>query len=74
MGRTMLAMVAAATLAACASTNESTEAAARAECEAQGLPEGVLLSQCIARMEEAVRIARENGGAPPQPRNPGQPR
>lgn len=61
-------------LSACASTDNSAAAGARAECQAQGLPEGALMNECIARMEEAVRTARENGGAPPAPRPPAQPR
>lgn len=74
MVRALLTIVAAVALSACASTDEGAAAGARAECQAQGLPEGALMNECIARMEEAVRTARENGGAPPAPRAPGQPR
>lgn len=71
--RALLMIVAVVGLSACASTDDSAAAGARAECQAQGLPEGALMNECIARMEEAVRSARENRGAPPVPRS-GQPR
>lgn len=70
--RALVMIVAAVALGACASSDNAATAGARAECQAQGLPEGPLMNECIARMEEAVRSARENRGAPPTPRS-GQP-
>ncbi len=57
-------------LGACASVPSEAAEAARAECQAQGLPEGAAMQACVTQMEEAVRAARENGGAPPARRGP----
>lgn len=57
-------------LAACASVPSEATEAARAECHAQGVPEGSPMQACVTQMEEAVRAARENGGAPPTRRGP----
>lgn len=52
-------------LGACASVPSEAVEAARAECQAQGIPAGAPMDRCVTQMEEAVRAARENGGAPP---------
>lgn len=57
-------------LGACASAPSGAVEAAHAECQAQGIPEGTAMDRCVTQMEEAVRIARENGGAPPARRTP----
>lgn len=57
-------------LGGCASVPSEATEAARAECHAQGVPEGTPMQQCVTQMEEAVRAARENGGAPPARRAP----
>lgn len=66
------------TLAACATGGDSTTRdAARTECQARGATEEQALRLCMDQIEEAVRVARENGGAPQPPRSqqrPSQPR
>ena len=57
-------------LSACASAPSDAAEAAHTECRAQGIPEGAAMDRCVTQMEEAVRIARENGGAPPARRGP----
>lgn len=57
-------------LGACASVPSETAEAARTECQAQGIPEGAAMDRCVTQMEDAVRAARENGGAPPVRRGP----
>lgn len=57
-------------VAACATDGAtSAEDAARAECQTQGATEGQALRLCMDQLEEAVRTARENGGAPAPPRS-----
>ncbi|MBL8536240.1 MAG: hypothetical protein JNM59_02420 [Hyphomonadaceae bacterium] len=71
----LILTVAVLVVAGCASNGNETsvEEAARAECMAQGIPDGDPMQQCIARMEETVRAAREQRNLPPPPRQQGQP-
>lgn len=67
MVRAAVASLALLGLGACASgPDEAVTEGARAECRAQGVPEGEPMSRCVNQMEEAVRAARQNGGAPPE--------
>jgi|CXWL01.1.fsa_nt_gi hypothetical protein len=62
------------TVTACATDGGTfAEDAARAECQAQGATEGQALRLCMDQIEEAVRVARENGGAPPPPHSQQRP-
>lgn len=66
---TVIAISCLAVTACATDGGASAEDAARAECQAQGATEGQALRLCMDQIEEAVRVARENGGAPPAPRS-----